>query len=74
MGPGESIHVSLGQLWLSPDRLELSYSSPERLAAGQALLSEVLGELIAWRFESAQTRRYAGAGQGRASGSTGEGG
>jgi hypothetical protein len=52
LGPGEPIHVSLGQAWLRSDRLELSCSSPERLAAGKALLSEVLGELIAWRSDS----------------------
>jgi hypothetical protein len=48
LGPGEPIHVSLGQLWLAADRLELNCTSPERLAAGKALLMEVLGELVVW--------------------------
>jgi hypothetical protein len=55
LGPGEPIHVSLGQLWLAADHLELTCASPQRLAAGKALLVEVLGGLVVWRSDGVRS-------------------
>jgi len=53
--PGQPSYRSLGGVVLGENRLELECLSRERLAAGKALLSQILGQLITHRgdtFES----------------------
>ena len=54
-GPGEPLYRTLGDVEIWPDRLVLETLSRERLRAGKALVSEVLGTLIQHRRDSFTT-------------------